>query len=140
MKNFRESVWNNWLRQVVLIYSVLYTFATILNSVVYLLKGYEEDPSGNWHELDRAIIVLIIVIAYAMIKFIKLKNYLVKVVITYIPTLLLAFAYVWTIGLRDVLAPSAYRDIFRNYTIGFTIVALIGWITVYFKNKNTANK
>jgi len=50
-----KSMWNNWLKQAVSLYSVLYTFATILNSVLYLLKVHYEDPNGNWHELDRAI-------------------------------------------------------------------------------------
>jgi len=39
----------------IFIYSVLYTIATIFNSVLYLLNGRYEDPNGNWHELDMAI-------------------------------------------------------------------------------------
>ena len=50
-----KSMWNNWLKQAVSLYSVLYTFATILNSVLYLLKVHYEAPNGKWHELDRAI-------------------------------------------------------------------------------------
>ena len=50
-----KSIWNSWLKQAVFLYSVLYTFATILNSMLYLLKGHYEDPNGNLHELHRAI-------------------------------------------------------------------------------------
>lgn len=57
-------IWNNWLKQATFLYSVLYTIATIFNSVLYLLNGKYEDPNGNWHEIDRAIIVFIIVLAY----------------------------------------------------------------------------
>ncbi len=130
-----KSVWNKWLKQSVFIYCVLYTIATIINSVLYLIDGHYEDPSGNWHEIDRAIIVLIVVLAYTMIKNIKLKNYWLKSVVVYIPTLLLAFAYVWVAGLRDTLASSAYRDIFLNYTIGFVIVAVFGYVATFLKNK-----
>ena len=130
-----KSIWNNWLKQSIFIYCVLYTIATIFNSVLYLLNGYYEDPSGNWHELDRAIIVLIVVLAYTMIKNLKVKNYWLKALIVYIPTLLLAFVYIWLVGFRDTLANSAYRDIFLNYTIGFVIVSVFGYITNLLKNK-----
>ena len=130
-----KSMWNNWLKQSVFLYSVLYTLATIFNSILYLINGYYEDPNGNWHELDRAVIVLIVVIAFTMIKHLKVEKYLLKAVIVYIPTLLLAFAYVWMVGLRDTLASSAYRDIFINYTAGFAIATVIGWIVRSVKTK-----
>ena len=128
---------NMWLKQSIYIYCVLYTIATIFNSVLYLLNGYHEDPSGNWHELDRAIIVLIVVLAYTMIKNLKIKNYWLKALIVYIPTLLLAFVYIWLVGFRDTLANSAYRDIFLNYTIGFVIISVFGYIINLLKNKKT---
>ena len=135
-----KSIRTAWLKQSVFLYSVLYTAATICSSILYLLNGYYEDPNGNWHELDRAIIVLIVVLAFTMIKHLKLKNYWVKAFIVYVPTLLLAFAYVWVVGLRDTLAASAYRDIFINYTLGFAIVAVIGWIVDRLKRKITAKQ
>ena len=42
-----KTIWNDWLKQAVFIYSVLYTIATIFNSVLYLLNGHSEDPNGN---------------------------------------------------------------------------------------------
>lgn len=132
-----KSIWNNWLKKSIFLYCVLYTVATMFNSVLYLLNGYYEDPSGNWHELDRAIIVLIVVLAYTMIKKLKIKNYWLKAFIVYIPTLFLAFVYIWLVGFRDTLANSAYRDIFLNYTIGFMIVSVFGYITNILKNKKT---
>ena len=47
-----------WIR-IISIYSIIYTVITLLNSVLYLCNGIYEDPSGNWHELDRAMILLI---------------------------------------------------------------------------------
>jgi len=75
------------------------------------------------------------VLAYTMIKNLKVKNYWLKALIVYIPTLLLAFVYIWLVGFRDTLANSAYRDIFLNYTIGFVIVSVFGYITNLLKNK-----
>ena len=103
-----KNIWNRGLKDSLLIYCGLYTIATIVNSISYLSKGIYEDPTGNWHELDRAIITLIVILAYSL-----------KLVVVYVPTILLAFLYVWFRGLTAELASSAYRDIFVNYTIGF---------------------
>ena len=54
-------------KNLIFAYTVLYTFVTVLNSILYLYNGIYEDPSGNWHEIDRAIIVLIGVVAYALV-------------------------------------------------------------------------
>ena len=134
-----KSVWNNWLKQSVFLYSALYTVATIFNSVLYLLNGTYEDPNGNWHELDRAIIVFIITLAYTLIKNLKLKNYWLKVAVVYIPTLLLVFGYIGLTGLREPLASSAYRDIFINYTIGYAAASVVGWIKTRIRPKKTEN-
>ena len=130
-----KSIWNNWLRDAVFLYSALYTVATIMNSVLYLANGQYEDPNGNWHELDRAILVFIMVLSYTLIKNLKLKNYWLKAMVVYVPTLLLAFAYIWLSGLREPLAASAYRDIFLNYTIGYTAACVTGGVGALIQRK-----
>lgn len=129
-----KQLWNR-LKNTLLIYCGLYTFATILNSILYLAQGTYEDPNGNWHEIDRAIIVLIGVLAYEICIHIKTKNRIMSAVIGYIPTLLLAFGYVWLAGLREPLAKSAYRDIFINYTIMFLCICIIYNIIDIFRRK-----
>ena len=134
-----KSIWNSWLKQAVFLYSVLYTFATISNSVLYLLNGYYEDPNGNWHELARAIIVFIITLAYILVKTLKLRNYWLKALVVYVPTLLLVFVYIWVTGIREPLAANAYRDIFINYTTGYTAASVVGWFKTFIKRKNIEN-
>ena len=132
-----KRVWHHWLKQAIFLYAVLYTVATIVNSVLYLMKGIYSDPNGNWHEIDRAIVVFIVVLAFMLIKHLNMKNYWFKSLVVYVPTMLLTFFYVWVVGFRDTLATSAYRDIFVNYTIGFIIASLIGWIIRRMKYKKT---
>ena len=55
-----KNIWNKWLKDVLFIYCGLYTVATIVSSIRYLSLGIFEDPSGNWHELDRAVVTFII--------------------------------------------------------------------------------
>ena len=91
-------------------YSIIYTVITLLNSVLYLCNGIYEDPSGNWHELDRAIILLIGVAAFELCTSLPIKPLILRYVVAYIPSQLLAFAYVWFTSLREPLAKTADRQ------------------------------
>ena len=123
-----KRIWNSWLKESVFIYSVIYTVATVLNSALYLMQGYRDDPSGNWHELTRAVIVLVGVLAYEMSKRLPVKNVFLRSFLVYLPTMLLAFGFVWLNQFIEPLAESAYRDIFINYTGLFLIVSAIAII------------
>lgn len=133
-----KNIWEKYLRRPLFLYFGIYFAATITNSVIYLSKGVFEDPSGNWHELDRAVVVLIVILAYALIRYLKVNNFFFKAIAVYVPTLLLVFLYVFLRGITVELASTAYRDIFINYTAGFIfviIVILVGkWIRKIVKN------
>ena len=130
-----RDIWEKVLKGTLLLYCGLYTLATITNSIIYLAQGVFEDPSGNWHEIDRAVIVLVAVLAYALIRFIKVKNFWLKVIIVYIPTMLLVFLYVFLRGLTVELAGTAYRDIFINYTAGFIFVVIVVFVINMLRKK-----
>ena len=130
-----KKVWNSWLKESVFLYCVIYTAVTILNSVLYLMQGYRDDPSGNWHELTRAVIVLIGVLAYEMAVRLPVKNLFLKLLLVYVPTMLLVFAFVWMNQFIEPLAESAYQDIFINYTGLFLIVSAIALIRSGIRKK-----
>lgn len=104
-----------WIR-IAAVYSIIYTTITLLNSVLYLCSGIYEDPNGNWHELDRAIILLIGIAAFELCTNLPVNPLVFRYLIAYIPSQLLAFVYVWFSGLREPLAKTAYRDIWINFT------------------------
>ena len=135
-----KNIWEKYLRGILFLYFEIYTAATLLNSVIYLAQGVYEDPSGNWHEIDRAVIVLVAVIAYALIRYIKVKNIFQKVLIVYVPTMLLVFLYVFLRGLTVELASTAYRDIFINYTAGFIFVTIVVLIVNVIRKKSHNNR
>ena len=133
-----RKTWNNWLKESTFIYCVIYTIVTIMNSILYLIQGYRNDPSGNWHELTRAVIVFIGVVAYEMAIRLPVKNLFLRSVLIYIPTMGLAFVFVWLNRFIEPLAESAYKDIFINYTGLFIIVSAIAIIKSFIrKRKNT---
>ena len=123
-----------WIR-IVSIYSITYTAITLLNSVLYLCNGIYEDPGGNWHELDRAIILLIGIAAFELCTNLPVKLLALRYLIAYIPSQLLAFAYVWFGGLREPLAKTAYRDIWINFTSLFVLLCIINTVIYVFKKK-----
>ena len=131
-----KKIWNKWLRESLYLFCIIYTIATILNSILYLCQRVRDDPSGNWHELTRAVIVLIGVMAFEMAKNIPIKNILVRAIVIYIPTMLLAFGFVWMNQFIEPLAHSAYRDIFINYTSLYVLVSVIAII----KNARSKSK
>ena len=116
-------------------YSVIYTIITLLNSILYLANGIYEDPSGNWHELDRAMILLIGIATFELCTNLPVKPLVLRYLIAYIPSQLLAFAYVWFSGLREPLAKTAYRDIWINFTSLFVLLCIINTAVYIFKKK-----
>ena len=133
-----KEIWEKYLRGILFLYFEIYTAATLINSIIYLAQGVYEDPSGNWHEIDRAVIVLVAVLAYALIRYIKVSNFALKLVIVYVPTMLLVFLYVFLRGLTVELAKSAYKDIFMCYTVGFAFVSIVVFVINLIKKKGAA--
>ena len=99
------------------------------------MQGVRDDPSGNWHELTRAVIVLIGVLAYEMAAHLPVKNIFLRAICVYVPTMALTFGFVWLNQFIEPLAKSAYQDIFFNYTGLFLIVSVIAIIGHYWKKK-----
>ena len=130
-----KKIWNNWLKESIYIFSIIYTIVTILNSVVYLVQGYRDDPNGNWHELTRAGIVLIGVTAYELATKIPIKNLFIRSIVVYIPTMGLVLGFMWLNQFIEPLAESAYRDIFINYTSLFVVVSIVAIIRNNIKRK-----
>ncbi len=124
----------NWL-SMVSVYSTIYTAITLLNSIVYLGNGIYEDPSGNWHELDRAIILLIGMTAFILCSKLPVKPLVFRYVIAYVPSMLLAFLYVWFSGLREELAKTAYRDIWMNFTGLFILFCIVNAVWIFVRKK-----
>lgn len=124
------------LKKALVLYCGIYTVSTIVNSVLYLANGVYEDPNGNWHELTRAVMVLIGTIAYALACYLPVKNSVLKAVAIYIPTVGLVFVLVFLSGFVETLSKQAYRDIFFNYTGCFLLVSVVTVLVRRIRRKN----
>lgn len=123
-----------WL-SIILSFSVIYTITTLLNSILYLANNIYEDPSGNWHELDRAIIILIGLVAFELCTKLSVRPLIWRYVIAYVPSQLLAFAYVWFSGFREALAKTAYWDIWICFTGLFILLSIVSTVIALIKEK-----
>ena len=68
------------------------------------------------------------------------KPLALRYLIAYIPSQLLAFAYVWFSGLRETLAKTAYRDIWINFTGLFVLLCIINTVIIYVFKKKRGQK
>lgn len=127
--------WENWLKESIIIYSIIYTITTIVSSAIYLFLGIRDDPSGNWHEITRALIVLIGVFAYELAKYLPIKNVVLRTLVVYVVTLGCAFFVVWSTQFIEPLAKSAYKDIFINYTGLFLTISILILIVKKLKQR-----
>jgi hypothetical protein len=73
--------------------------------------------------------------AFGLCTSLTVKPLILRYVIAYIPSQLLAFAYVWFTGLREPLAKSAYQDIWINFTGLFVVLSLVSAAASFWKNK-----
>lgn len=71
------------------------------------------------------MIVFIGVLAYEMAMHLPIKNIIIRIVTVYIVALGCTFITVWSTHYIELLAESAYKDIFINYTGLFIVVAII---------------
>lgn len=133
-----KKIWNEWLKEGAVIYCAIYTATTIINSIGYLAQGIKNDPNGNWHELTRAVVVLIGVLAYELAMHLPVKNVILRAVIVYAVTMPLVLCTVWLSGFIDPLSPGAYTDITINYTGLFILVSVIALIMQKVRRQKNA--
>ena len=128
--------WHTWVKEGAVLYCAIYTVTTIANSVLYLIQGIRNDPNGNWHELTRAAIVLIGVLAYELAAHLPIKNILVRAAAVYAVTMPLVFGTVWMSGFIEPLSPGALMDITVNYSGLFVIVSVIAVVAEKMQQKH----
>ncbi len=117
-----------------ILFSVIFSFTTILSSSIQLYQGQLTDT--NFHIINRAAVVLIAVITMILWDRIKLKNKVLTYLVPYSISMGVVFFYVWFTGLFEPLHPDAYRDIFLNFTVISILVMTVMFVRDKLKMKN----
>lgn len=124
----QRAVWVEFKRGFVL-FSVIFAVTTILSSALQLASGQPADT--NFHILNRAAIVLIVVITIGLFNNIQLKNPFLAYFVPYVLSLAVVFVYVWLTGFVEPIHPNGFRDVFLN----FTAVAVCIMLVIFIRNK-----
>ena len=80
-------------RKGLILFSVMFSFTTILSSFLQLTNGQMTDT--NFHILNRAAVVLIATITILLFETIKLKNKILTYLVPYSISMGIVFIYVW---------------------------------------------
>ncbi len=115
------------------VYCIIFTFITILSSAGQLFNGIPKDD--NLHIINRSVVVFIGVLTLFLIAELDLKNKILNIVVPYAIAMAMVFFYVWLTSFWDELHPSAYRDIFFNFTAFYILMAIVVEIKNRFKRK-----
>ncbi len=108
-------------------FSVIFTFTTIVSSVIQLVQGQVTDT--NAHILMRGGFVLAATIAFALHENFRFKPRPLAYFSIYAIAQGMVFILVFITGLYSELHPDAYRDAFFNFTsVAIGVMAVLGII------------
>lgn len=104
------------------IFSLIYTIITIIVSIVNIFRGNNYDPMGYWHEIDRALILLLLFILFFTIKYFHFSKNLANMLSQLLPLLLALLAYATLLNFRGFIPLDLFKKI-----LFYTLLALLGF-------------
>ena len=122
------------IKTILVLFSVVFTFATLVSCILNLCLGYETDTYV--HIIDRAVLCLLGCMVVILVLELKLDKWYFNLFLPYIIFILLAMLYVFITGFFEELHPNAYRDVFLNDTIAYIVVYACVKIYERFKRKH----
>lgn len=139
------------LKSAVTLYCIIFTVATIVNSVAVLHLGLSSNPNVHEHIMTRAVIVFVITAAIILVAAVMRgilstsktkKSVLFKYTVVCIVILLLIFVYVWALSTgrlwvsAEELHPDAFRDMSRSILIPAAALAIVGFFVMMRRTSN----
>lgn len=113
----------NILKKIAQLFCIVFTVATILSSSLQLLMGRLTDT--NEHILNRGVLTLIGALVLILMTQLEFKNKLFRFIVPYSVFISIALLYVFISGFWSDLHPNAYRDVFLNDTVAYTVVYVV---------------
>lgn len=128
-----KSNFGSTIKKSALLYCVIFTVTTLVDNIWQLCRGQVSD--SNYHIINRAVVILIAVIAITSFDKLKLKNRILSHVVFYVISMIVVFVYVWFTSFFDPLSPGAYQGIFITFTSLTIIVSVIIEVKEHIKRK-----
>ena len=88
--------------KVLKLYCILYTLISIAVNIYCLIIGH--DYTGLWHNIDRAIVLYLVMLLIVLLAHIKFNKKLINLLIYFLPLLLSLLAYSYLLYLRGIIS------------------------------------
>lgn len=108
------------IKSILLLFCIIFTFATLISCILNLALGYETDT--YIHIIDRAVLTLLGSMVVILVHELKLRSGLLNFLLPYGIFIILAMVFVFITGFFEELHPNAYRDVFLNDSIAYIVV------------------
>jgi len=113
------------IKEVAVLYCVIFTIATIVNSAGWLWFGIATNPNVHEHIMLRGLIVTAIAISVVVIKKIAFMGSMKHYIITCTAALIIMVIVIWILSSGEGAHPDAFRDLTRSITVPYVAIATI---------------
>jgi len=129
------------VKEVAILYCIIFTIATIINSAGWLWFGFATNPDVHEHIMLRAAIVMAISAGVVIIKKIAFKGSMLHYIITCTVALVIMLIGIWILSSGEGAHPDAFKDLTRSIAVPYAVIAtIIGLIRLKRnKKKNSEN-
>lgn len=116
------------------IFSLIYTIITIVVSIINIIKGQNYDSLGYWHEIDRALILLLLFILFFTIKYFHFSSNLANMLSQLLPLLLALLAFASLLHFRGFIPLDLFKKILFFSLLALFCFFLLKWLFNTFFN------
>lgn len=114
------------------LYCIFYTLITIAVNIYCLIIGH--DYTGLWHNIDRAIVLYLVMLLIVLIIHFRFKNKLINSLIHFLPLFISLLLYGYLLFIRGIIAKDLLLKIALAFLILYVGLALIGSLWKAIKN------
>ena len=125
------------IKEVAILYCVIFTLTTIINSVGWLWFGVATNPDVHGHIMLRAAIVAAIAIGIVIIKKIAFMGSMKHYIITCSAALVIILVAIWLLSSGEGSHPDAFRDLTRSIAVPYVLIAATIGVVRYIWNKKS---
>ena len=118
--------------KVLKLYCILYTLISIAVNIYCLIIGH--DYTGLWHNIDRAIVLYLVMLLIVLLAHIKFNKKLINLLLYFLPLLLSLLAYSYLLYLRGIISEDLLIKLLLGTLILYAGLALISSIWKGIKN------
>ena len=123
------------IKKTAILYCVIFTIATIVNSAGWLWFGIATNPNVHEHIMLRAVIVAVIAIGVVIIKKIAFMGKMKLYIITCTAALVIMLAAILIISSGEGAHPDAFRDMTRSIAAPYAVIAAIIGVVRFIRSK-----